>query len=88
MQSTQLYYRLAVHPGVRVHSVQTGEFFSPAGGCCTTSYYEYGKLQTEAEPVSKTRGPKTNWFGRNKFPRPDSEHYFEGPSTVPSPCRE
>ena len=27
LESTQVYYRLAVHPGVCVHGVQTGEFF-------------------------------------------------------------
>eukprot|EP01051_Picozoa_sp_SAG22_P019594 SAG22_NODE_3669_length_1584_cov_2.862626_1_plen_158_part_00 len=32
--------------------------------------------------VSKTRGPKTNWFGRNKFPRPIFDHYFVRPSDV------
>ena len=44
--------------------------FSRAGGCCTQSEYSYSIAQIRPNTVSKTRGPKTNWFGRNKFARP------------------
>ena len=47
MKTTQLYYRLDVHPVVFVHGVKTGEFFSRAVGCCTTSHYQWALLQTE-----------------------------------------
>ena len=70
MKSTQLYYRLAVRPEVCVHWVQTREFFSRAEACCTRCEYPYGQIETLARPVSKTRGPKTNWFGRKKLARP------------------
>ena len=33
------------------------------------SFYEYGKLHTQAEPVSQTAIQNSYWFARNKFSR-------------------
>ena len=34
---------------------------------CTTLHYQWALLQTELKCPSKTRGPKTNWFGWKTF---------------------
>ena len=34
------------------------------------SFYEYGKLQVHANPVSQTAVQNSYWFGRKKLPRP------------------
>eukprot|EP01051_Picozoa_sp_SAG22_P011345 SAG22_NODE_1081_length_5654_cov_4.719352_5_plen_88_part_00 len=40
-----------------------------------------GSRMTNDDSPSKTRGPKTNWFGRNKFAGPIFDHYFVRPSS-------
>eukprot|EP01051_Picozoa_sp_SAG22_P007371 SAG22_NODE_516_length_9563_cov_29.476965_11_plen_100_part_00 len=60
---------------------ESGNFFSRAGFGCTSLFIFYPMHQTNARRVKKNRGPKTNWFGRNKFPRPIFQDYFVTPSS-------
>eukprot|EP01051_Picozoa_sp_SAG22_P004647 SAG22_NODE_255_length_13562_cov_6.101463_5_plen_344_part_00 len=60
---------------------ESREFFPRTGSGCTPCEYQWGPEQVHAESPSKTRGPKTNWFGRKKIARPIFDHYFVPPST-------